>query len=54
MDKPITVSPSKKRKGYYILKDDYIRYLIMREFGINNIPIKFLKEEDEKDARTKI
>lgn len=54
LDKSITVVPSKKYKGAYILKDEYIRYLILRELGIENVPIKFLKKEDENSGKTKV
>lgn len=54
LDKSVTVVPSVKREGYYILKDEYIRYLILKELKIENIPIKFLVEEVEENAKTKI
>lgn len=54
LDKSVTVVPSKKREGFFILKDEYIRYLLLIELGIKNIPIKILKEEVEKNEQTKI
>jgi hypothetical protein len=46
IDKAIVVSKGTvDNQERYILRDGYIRYLILRQEGINNIPVRLIRNE---------
>ena len=45
IDKPIEVFIDKYNKNRYILNDEYIRYLILKEYSITDIPVKIIENK---------